>query len=337
MPPPLGEPQSALVELGLALLAAGYRFVTPTPDSHRRVLERPHEATDPVAPGRDDARAATRLLRDAFGWSRPFPLARLPAPVRAWGEAADIFRSQPDAALVKSRVRFSTLEETAGVHLFVHSAYPTTDADAVFFGPDSYRFAAALRRTVKPARRLIDVGCGTGVGGLVLADRVTEVVLTDVNPRALELAAVNGALAARTGQCAVGQVALCQSDVLASVEGEVDVVISNPPYLIGPEGQGGRLYRDGGGQLGIDLAARIVTESLARLSGRGGQLVLYTGVPIVEGRNVLQDRLDPSLRAARARWTWEELDPDVFGEELSRPCYHGTERLAAVLLTAQLA
>jgi len=326
--PVLGARQSALVELGTALLSSGYRFVTPTPESHRRVLERPADGETP---------GEARLLRDAFGWSRFFPLARLPSRLRGLAGTAGILDPAPDGALVRSRVRFSTLEGPDGCRIFLHSAYPTTGADAVFFGPDSYRFAAALRRSVKPARRLVDVGCGTGVGGLLLADRAREVVLADVSPRALEFAAVNSALAARAGACAPEAIILRESDVLANVPGELDAVISNPPYLVGPEGQGGRLYRDGGGELGIDLAARIVKESLARLGGgRGGQLVLYTGVPIIDGRNVLQDRLDPPLRQSGARWTWEELDPDVFGEELSRPCYQRTERLAAVLLTAEL-
>ena len=324
----LDDRQSALVELGAALLSRGYRFVTPTPESHRRVLERPADGETP---------GEARLLRDAFGWSRAFPLPRLPAPLRDLAGAAGILAPAADGARVRSRIRFSTLEGPDGCRIFLHSAYPTTGEDEVFFGPDSYRFVAALRRSVKPAGRLVDVGCGTGVGGLVLADRAREVVLADVSPRALDFAAVNSALTPRAGACAPEAITLIESDVLANVAGEFDAVISNPPYLVGPEGQGRRLYRDGGGALGTELAARIVTESLARLgSGRGGQLVLYTGVPIVDGRNVLQDRLDVPLRQSGARWTWEELDPDVFGEELSRSCYQRTARLAAVLLTAEL-
>ena len=137
----------------------------------------------------------------------------------------------------------------------------------MFFGPDSYRFAAFLTRTVWKGRRLVDVGCGTGVGGLVLAARVDDVVLADINPGALELAAVNVALAGRDA----GGVTLCASDVLAQVPGDVDVVVSNPPYLVGMSSDAdgpGRLYRDGGGSLGIDLAMRIAVESLQRLARR---------------------------------------------------------------------
>jgi hypothetical protein len=41
MTPKLDAQQTALVELGLALRAAGYVFVTPTPETHRRVNGRP--------------------------------------------------------------------------------------------------------------------------------------------------------------------------------------------------------------------------------------------------------------------------------------------------------
>jgi release factor glutamine methyltransferase len=183
------------------------------------------------------------------------------------------------------------------------------------------------------ARRLVDVGCGAGVGGLVLAPRATEVVLADVSPRALELARVSVAL--NSGDTAIS---LCQSDVLAQIAGDFDVVIANPPYLVDASpGQAGRLYRDGGGPLGLDLAVRIVTESLSRLgAAAGGQLVLYSGVPIIEGRNVLADRVEDTLRAHATRWRWEELDPDVFSEELDRPPYRDTERLAVMLLTAEI-
>ena len=322
--------QTALIAVGQALRDAGYTFVTPTPETHRRVRARAE---------RQAAEARRPLLarspRDVFGWNLPFQEALLPSPLRAACEAAEILVAQPATETLLSRVRFSTLDGPAGRLLFVHSAYPTTDKDAVFFGPDSYRFAAALARTVWKARRLIDVGCGAGVGGLVLASRAAAVVLADISPRALDLARVNAALA---GNGDGGPVSLCQSDVLAGVRGDFDVVVANPPYLVDASpGETGRLYRDGGGPLGIELAARIVTESLPRLANAGGgQLVLYTGVPIIEGRNVLADRVDGDLRASGARWRWEELDPDVFGEELEKPAYRDTERLAVVLLTAEL-
>jgi SAM-dependent methyltransferase len=323
--------QDQLVALGSALLEAGYGFVTPTPETHRRILGRRQETRG----GPDEL----RTLRDVFGWNRRFRTGQVPARMLMLLDAANLLARSSDGEFLTSRVRFSTVDGPAGRHLFAHSAYPTTGVDAVFFGPDSYRFVALLDRTLNRARRLVDVGCGTGVGGLLMASRAEEVVLADVSPCALRMAAVNVALGRAAGTLDEGTVvSLTKSDVLMDVEGDIDAVVANPPYLVDAGGiDGARTYREGGGALGIELAARIAEAALARLSmARSGQLILYTGVPIVDGRNVLRDRLEPALCAGATRWTWEELDPDVFGEELDGAAYRDVERLAVVALVAQV-
>jgi methylase of polypeptide subunit release factors len=222
--------------------------------------------------------------------------------------------------LWRANVRFSTL----GAALYVHSAYPTEEPDAVFFGPDTYRFCSWLARVAEPASCLVDIGCGSGAGGLVAAraSGATRVVLCDVNPRALELAAVNAALAG----C---EVELVRSDVLETVAGAFALIVANPPYM---RDSGARLYRDGGGALGEQLSLRIVREGLLRLAP-GGTLLLYTGSAIVAGRDLFYAALVELLRGCQHHY--EELDPDVFGEELDRPGYERVERIAAVGLRVQ--
>ncbi|MDQ3366824.1 MAG: class I SAM-dependent methyltransferase [Myxococcota bacterium] len=305
----LGVREHALVELGQLLRDRGYQFTTVTPETHRRVNARA-------------AAAPARTLRDVFGWSRSFAPAVLPpALLAALGRADAVVERD---GLLASRVRFSTL---AGA-LYVHSAYPTVDEHAVFFGPDTYRFCAALARTVARAGRLVDVCCGSGVGGLSLADRVDRIVLADINPAALALARVNAHLAG-----VADRVEVVGGDLFAEVSGPVDLVIGNPPYLLDA---GHRVYRDGGGELGIALGVRIVREGLARLTP-GGRLLLYTGAPIVDGEDRVRAAIAPLLAAGAARWSYEELDPDVFGEELETPAYAAVDRIAAVLAEATVA
>src|SRR2546422_10774145 len=150
-----------LANLGRALRDAGYAFITPTPATHRLVGARGGQG---------------RTLRDVVGGSRPFPPQLLPEPQPALLEEAGALERA--GLLLRSRVRFSTL----GPLLLAHSAYPTTAPDAVFFGPDTYRFASFLiARAPQRIGSLADVGCGTGAGGLLLASRAASVELLDLN------------------------------------------------------------------------------------------------------------------------------------------------------------
>ncbi len=302
-----------ITELAGWLGTEGYRFISVTPATHARVLGRP-------AP-------AHRSLYDIFGWSRSFRAGELPARILALLREGGALETL-DAGLYRSRLRFSTLDG----QIFVHSAYPTLADDAVFFGPDTYRFARFIRQSLgqdrRPIRRMVDIGCGSGAGGLVaIRDRsavAAELVLADLSGAALQCAAIsarsNGATPVR----------LVQSDVLRAVDGDFDLIISNPPYLSDPAG---RLYRDGGGRYGAELSLRILRESLPRLRA-GGRLLLYTGAACVNGVDVFRQAVEPLLRRSGVRYEYEEIDVDVFGEELELPPYREVERIAAIGLIA---
>lgn len=302
--------EAALVALGQALRAEGYAFTTVTPETHRRVNARP------------EARQA-RTLRDVFGWSRPFARGVLSSRLQELLEQAGELETRDDG-LLRSRVRFSCL----GPALYAHSAWPTVEEDAVFFGPDTYRFCSLLRRVPGTFRRVVDLGCGSGAGGLSVAGRSTEVVLADVSTESLVFARVNAEL---NGARAVQVV---RSDLLRDVSGRFDLIAANPPYLADT---GGRTYRDGGGTYGMELSVRIVRESVERLEP-GGTLVLYTGTPVVEGEDLLRTALEQVWRSAPlTNVSYEELDPDVFSEELEKEPYADVERIALVALVARRA
>src|ERR1700750_2017631 len=96
-----------LAGLGRRLREAGYSFVAPTPETHRRVLARGGPA---------------RTLRDVFGWSKPFERGVVSE------ELLQLLGDQllREGELYKSGVRFATL----GQQLFAHSAFPTVDNDS---------------------------------------------------------------------------------------------------------------------------------------------------------------------------------------------------------------
>ena len=226
----------------------------------------------------------------------------------------------------QSTVRMSTLD---GENFF-HSAYPTTAADSVFFGPDTYRFARAIKTVLrerpskKPIRRAIDIGCGAGPGAILITKAYpeAEVFGGDINDAALRLTSVNATLAGV-------KVIARKSDILKDVQGEFDLIVSNPPYLIDPSK---RRYRHGGGALGSELSLAILRESIERLAP-GGTLLLYTGSPIVDGKDFFLEDVRNILQETSLAWSYEEVDPDVFGEELLCEAYAHADRIAAVVLT----
>jgi methylase of polypeptide subunit release factors len=308
---------SALAALGAALRAQSYRFITVTPATHRRVNRRPENAW-------------ARDLRGVLGWSRPFRDGVLPADIAALLDEAGLIEDCDVEGTPGRRalVRASTI----GDRLYFHSAWPTCDDDAVFFGPDTYRYAAALGRALAfpllhhPVRRAVDIGCGAGPGAIELALQCPEATVygADINQDALALAGINA------GINRAPNLVPCRSNLLDGVDGSFDIVMSNPPFILDPDQLP---YRHGGGEHGAQLSIDIVRTGLERLNP-GGSLLLYTGIAIVEGEDRFLSAIRGMLDGACGAWTYEELDPDIFGGQLGCDGYENVERIAAVWLHA---
>ena len=104
----------------------------------------------------------------------------------------------------------------------------TTDA-GVFSRDGLDRGTEVLLDALPPLTgRVLDLGCGWGAVGVALAaaDPALEIVMTDVNRRAAELARRN--LAANGVAAAV-----VQGDGFAAVEGAFDAIVTNPPIRAG--------------------------------------------------------------------------------------------------------
>lgn len=255
-----------------------------------------------------------------FGWTRPFEPGDLEPDLLRTLLLADAVDRLDDGRL-KCRFRVSSL----GDNLFLHSAYPTDAEDAVFFGPDSYRFAELVRAELASwpheLATLVDVGAGAGVGAIVAAHQCPGLRLhmTDINAQALRLAKINARFAGI-------QVSADLGPGLQPIAGPVDIVLANPPYIIDPAA---REYRDGGDMHGGRVSYDMAAEALDRLSPTG-RLILYTGSAIVDGRDHLRQGLIELAANERCAIRYWEIDPDVFGEELENEVYRDVERIAVV-------
>lgn len=316
------EEQAINIQHQLTLLLAyldmhDYRFTTISPASHAKVNSRVENGM-------------AKSLIDIFGWNRPFKREAIDIKLFDLMQAAKTTIKVGD--LWKSQVRVSSIDGL----LFMHSAYPTTSNEAVFFGPDTYRFSNAIHQYLathqQPIHRAVDIGTGSGVGAVLLALALSksasepkpEILAVDINSDALNLARVN------INAAEIHNIILMHSDLLHNVPGSFDLIIANPPYLLD---ESERTYRHGGGQLGANLSLDIVDSAIERLNPNG-TLLLYTGVAIVNGYDAFHATVAIKLNYAGLTYEYTEIDPDIFGEELCGKAYSIVDRIAAVVLIA---
>lgn len=310
-------------QLGLLLAylkSQNYSFITISPASHEKINLRPENAI-------------AKDLTGIFGWNRIFKADALEATLFDLMQSASIVTKVENGW--KSLLRVSSIDSSSNFNLkeqlFLHSAYPTTGNEAVFFGPDTYRFANVIHHFLitnsQTIHRAVDIGTGSGVGAVLLAQALpkAEIIAADINDDALNLARIN------IDAANIHNIKLLHSDLLRDIKGNFDLIIANPPYLVDTAK---RTYRHGGGALGAALSLDIVDTAIQRLNA-GGALLLYTGVAIVDGHDAFLAEVEAKLKRAGFTFHYTEIDPDIFGEELLSAAYNQVDRIAAIVLTAR--
>lgn len=211
----------------------------------------------------DNARIDAEILaRHALGWDR----ARLVADGR-------------DPMPADVGLRFATLVERRATHepvAFItgHREFWGLDFDvspAVLIPrPETELIVEAVcerRGRRADVRTMVDVGTGSGCLAVALAREFPDarVVATDISAAALNVAAGN---ASRHG--VDRQVTFVRADLLEPVQGPVDVIVSNPPYV----------------PSGVELSPDIVRfePSVALYSGHDGLTLVKRLVGCVASR-----------------------------------------------------
>lgn len=93
---------------------------------------------------------------------------------------------------------------------------------------DSRAFAQLALDQSRPGDRVLDVGTGTGVIAICLAQAGRNVVASDISAAAVRTAKANARRGGFEFEC-------LRSDLLEQVRGTFDLIVFNPPYGFGPD------------------------------------------------------------------------------------------------------
>jgi len=140
--------------------------------------------------------------------------------------------------------------------------------------------ARSSTRTTNEELRILDLCTGSGCVAIALTKRISgcKIVASDISEEALCVARLNA------GKHGVGgSIEFVKSDLFADLEGSFDVILSNPPYISGPEFSDLpdevlkepriALY---GGEDGLDFYRRIFARA-GRFLKSGGHLAIEAG------------------------------------------------------------
>lgn len=149
-----------------------------------------------------------------------------------------------------------------------------TDRRALIPRPDTELLCEIALSILKGGERVLDLCCGSGCIGIALAKhRAIELVSADISLDALSLTGENASRNKVT-------LKTVQSDLFCGIEGTFDLIVSNPPYLSGPEMR--HLERSlsfepgialDGGEDGLDFYRRIRCEYPSFLKKKGTLLL----------------------------------------------------------------
>ena len=195
--------------------------------------------------------------------------------------AAGIVAEQGDQ--VRAVIDIRPYASDQGEFWVVSDLTPNLDTAVKPIAPDHVLGVSAASATLaqltlrRPVRSALDLGTGCGVQSLHLARHAQQVVATDLNPRAIDLARLTFLLNGTRTDLMLG-------DLYQPVAGQhFDLIVANPPYVMSPPGPSRLTYREGDAD-GDTLVQHVVTQGAGHLA-EGGVLQVVANWAHVRGQD----------------------------------------------------
>ena len=251
-----------------------------------------------AARGLDNARLQAELLLAAVLDIKRLDLyLQFERPLHT--EEVDVYRDY-----VRQRVQRVPVQYILGATAFRELELTVTPA-VLIPRPETEVLVDVALELLPTGGRALDLCCGSGAIALSLKRELAEVavVATDISQAALAVARANGA------SCEL-EIEWLSGDLFAAVEGDFDLVVSNPPYVksgdldrLEPEVRDHepRLALDGGAD-GLDCYRRIAHQASDHIRP-GGYLLLEVG----DGQSAEVEK----LLAEVGRFAEVETKPDL--------------------------
>lgn len=267
----------------------------------------------------DRGRAAMGALGDELrrsgpgGWAAPLmrgePVEWVGLEARLGAAPLDDLVDAGLAAHPGDRFVLATTISDFGGVLTAIPKHPWGD-ETVYVGPDSAHLIEAALRLAPKGERAADLGTGTGLLAAVLTTRYRAVVATDLALSVVGAADLTLALNRRPPGHAA---AACVADVGAGLRPDsFDLVVANAPWVpLAVDHTAPQELFAHGGEFGVELPARFVTEGAALLRPGGVAITLALDMELEGHRRPLRSVCD---RLAEAGFVTVTL-PTPFNRE----------------------
>lgn len=183
---------------------------------------------------------------------------------------------------IKSNIRIVPYNK----YLFITDGWNRNINNFVYLSYDSLVFAKIIRNLLKTKhyKKMLDIGCGTGILSMNLIDNADDVVGIDINNRSINYSHLN--LKFNEEKIKYKKINFYCKNVF-NINKKYDLIISNPPYVLLNKKIKKESWIDSdGGNLGIEFTIKLFNY-ISNILENNGTSIIFTRAPIRNNDDLL--------------------------------------------------